>query len=95
MNNLIIRTKDQEILLKTTETYDKFIDLLGTPDSIKNLTDKYNKTDALEDNAMETYVIELVDDMMTLTIFKRDRWTGDNMLDWKHNCHKIWNLKKN
>jgi predicted ATP-grasp superfamily ATP-dependent carboligase len=95
MNNLIIRTKDQEILLKTTETYDKFIDLLGTADSIKRLTDKYNKTDALEDNAMETYVIELLDDIMTLTVFKRDRWTGDNMLDWKRNYHMIWNLKKN
>lgn len=44
---------------------------------------------------METYVIELLDNIMTLTVFKRDRWTGDNMLDWKRNYHMIWNLKKN
>lgn len=95
MNNLIIRTRDLEILLKTSETYDKFIELLGNQNTIEVLTNKYNKIDMLEDNALETYVIELVDDSMSLTVFKRIKWTGDNILDWKRNYHKIWNLKKN
>lgn len=95
MNNLIIRTKDLEILLKTSETYDKFIDLLGNQNTIEILINKYNKTDTLDDNALETYVIELVDDIMSLTVFKRIKWTRDNILDWKRNYHKIWNLKQN
>lgn len=95
MNNLIIRTKDLEILLKTSETYDKFINLLGNQNTIEILINKYNKTDTLDDNALETYVIELVDDIMSLTVFKRIKWTGDNMLDWKRNYHKIWNPKQN
>ena len=95
MNNLIIRTKDLEMLLKTSETYDKFIDLLGNQNTIEILTNKYNKTNTLDDNALETYVIELVDDIMSLTVFKRIKWTGDSILDWKRNYHKIWNLKKN
>lgn len=95
MNNLIIRTKDLEILLKTSETYDKFINLLGNQNTIEILISKYNKTDTLDDNALETYVIELVDDIMSLTVFKRIKWTRDNILDWKRNYHKIWNLKQN
>lgn len=95
MNNLIIRTKDLEILLKTSETYDKFINLLGNQNTIEILINKYNKTDTLDDNALETYVIELVDDIMSLTVFKRIKWTRDNILDWKRNYHKIWNLKQN
>lgn len=95
MNNLIIRTKDKEILFKVQNTYNDFIDLLGNDTSIESLMNKYETTNILDNNALETYVIELVDDIMTLTVFKRNTWTGDHMLDWKRNYHKIWNLKKN
>lgn len=95
MNNLIIRTKEKELILDIPGTYYELIDLINKPNSIQNLTDKYNQVDKLNDNALETYVVELVDDTISLTVFNKVNWTGDRILDWKRNYHMVWNLKKN
>lgn len=95
MNNLIIRTKEYEIILETPRSYHDFIDLINDQNGIQNLRDKYQKVDQLSNDAVETCVVELVDNTISLTVFNKVNWTGDSMLDWKRNYHQIWNLKKN
>lgn len=95
MNNLIIRTKEQELILEIPGTYYEFVDLINKPNAIQNLINKYKKIDKLTDAALQTCVIELVDNTISLTVFNKVNWTGDNILDWKRNYHMIWNLKKN
>ena len=95
MNNLIIRAKEKELILDIPGTYYELIDLINKLNSIQNLTDKYNQVDKLSNNALETYVVELVDNTISLTVFNKVNWTGDHILDWKRNYHMVWNLKKN
>lgn len=95
MNNLIIRTKEKELILDIPGTYYELIDSINKPNSIQDLTNKYNQVDKLNDNALETCVVELVDNTISLTVFNKVNWTGDYMLDWKRNYHMVWNLKKN
>lgn len=93
MNNLIIRTKEKELILDVPGTYYEFIDLINKPNSIQDLTNKYNQVDKLSDDALETCVIELVDNIISLTVFNKVNWTGDYIRDWKRNYHMIWNIK--
>lgn len=95
MNNLIIRTKEKELILDVPGTYYELIDSINKPNSIQDLTNRYNQADKLNDNALETCVVELVDNTISLTVFNKVNWTGDHMLDWKRNYHMVWNLKKN
>lgn len=95
MNNLIIRTKEYDIILETPGSYHDFIDLINNQNGIQNLRGKYQKVDQLSNDAVETCVVELVDNTISLTVFNKVNWTGDSMLDWKRNYHQIWNLKKN
>ena len=92
MHNIILRTKDSELYFEGPDEEFILVKLLPRFDGIEQLKRTFNQIDGISDKAINIYVIELIDDKRTLTVFKRIRWDTNNSLNWKRCNHMIWTI---
>jgi hypothetical protein len=92
MNNIILRSKESELYFIGPDDEFNLTKLIPRFDGIEQIKNKYQQIDNINENALNMYVIELIDNKRTLTIFKRVRWDSNNSLNWKRCNHLIWTI---
>lgn len=92
MNNIILRSKESELYFIGPDDEFSLTKLIPRFDGIEQIKNKYQQIDNINENALNMYVIELIDNKRILTIFKRVRWDSNNSLNWKRCNHLIWTI---
>lgn len=92
MNNIILRSREFEYIFEGPNEEFELTKLLPRFDGVEQIKNKFKKLDHIDKNAINIYVVELIDNTRTLTVFKRTRWNNDNSLNWKRCHHMIWTI---